>query len=166
MALYQSDDQAALKQLDAAEAAIRDDAELATITRDQHMAVIRRWRGVRSLHAGNAAMADVCMRVLQEKYTTTENEFIGDQLHALRGAMLAEQQKYQEAIPELEQVSLDDAFSLDLLARMKRKAGDARGADAALHQLLLIHASTMDAVLIVEPARQKVTVSATAAGAR
>jgi len=166
MALYQPDDQAALKQLDAAEAAIRDDAELATITRDQHMAVIRRWRGVRSLHAGNAAMADVCMRVLQEKYTTTENEFIGDQLHALRGAILAEQHKFQEAIPELEQVNGDDAFSLDLLARVKRKAGDARGADAALQQLLLIHASTMDAVLIVEPARQKVTVSATAAGAR
>jgi predicted Zn-dependent protease len=165
MALYHLDDSAALRELDAAEAAIRNDADLATVTRDEHMAVIRRWRGVRSLHAGNSAMAEVCIRVLQQKYEATENEFIGDQLHTLRGALLVEQHKFQEAIPELEVVS-DDAFSLDLLARAKREAGDAPGADAALRQLLAIHASTIDSVLVVEPARQKSTFSATAASTR
>jgi len=161
MALYQLDDSAALRELDAAETSIRNDADLATITRDEHMAVIRRWRGVRSLHTGNSAMAEVCIRVLEQKYAATENELIGDQLHALRGAWLVEQHKYSEAIPELEEVS-DDAFSLELLARAKREAGDARGAEAALQQLLAIHASTLDSVLVVEPARQKSAVSATA----
>jgi tetratricopeptide (TPR) repeat protein len=159
MALYQTDDLAAMKHLDAAEDAIRSDADLAAVTRDEHLAVIRRWRGVRSLHAGNPAMADVCIRVMRQKYESTENDFIGDQLHALRGAWLVDQHKYQEAIPELEQAS-DDPFSLDLLARAKRESGDASGADATLRQLLAIHASTMDSVLIVEPARQKSAVSA------
>src|SRR5258707_3383491 len=139
MALYQTDDLAALKHLDAAEDAIRDDADLATITHDEHMEVIRRWRGVRSLHAGNPAMADVCIRVVEQKYESTENEFIGDQLHALRGALFLQQKQFTEAIPELEQTS-DDAFSLELLARAKREAGDASGADIVLRQLLAIHA--------------------------
>jgi predicted Zn-dependent protease len=159
MALYQTDDLAAMKHLDAAEDAIRKDQDLATVTRDEHMAVIRRWRGVRSLHAGNPAMADVCIRVMEQKYESTENEFIADQLHALRGAWLVEQKKFAEAIPELEQTN-DDAFSLQLLARARRQSGDATGADAALRQLLAIHSSTMDAVLVVEPLRQKSNVSA------
>jgi predicted Zn-dependent protease len=161
MALYQLDDSAALRELDAAETSIRNDADLATVTRDEHLAVIRRWRGVRSLHTGNSAMAEVCIRVLEQKYAATENELIGDQLHALRGALLVEQHKYSEAVPELEAVDTD-AFSLDLLARAKREAGDARGAEAALQQLLAIHSSTLDSVLVVEPARQKSAVSATA----
>jgi len=159
MALYQLDDLMALKQLDAAEEALRNDQALAAVTRDEHMAVIRRWRGVRSMHAGNPAMADVCIRVMQQKYESTEDEFIGDQLHALRGAWLSDQRKYSEAISELEQASAD-AFSLDLLTRAKREAGDASGADATIRQLLTIHSSTMEAVLIVEPIRQKTLVSA------
>src|ERR1700745_4492249 len=43
MASYQTDDLAALKHLDAAEDAIRGDGDLAAVTRDEHMAVIRRW---------------------------------------------------------------------------------------------------------------------------
>jgi len=154
MALYQADDLEALKQLDAAEAAIRDDEELAAVTRDEHMAVVRRWRGVRSLHSGNAAMAEVCLHVLQQRYEMSDNEWIGTQMHALRGALLLEQKKTGEAIAELEQTG-DDAFSLNLLARAKREAGDGAGAEAAVRQLLGIHASTMDSVLVVEPLREK-----------
>jgi predicted Zn-dependent protease len=159
MALYQADDLQAMKHLDAAEEAIRSDAELAPVTRDEHMAVIRRWRGVRSLHAGNPAMADVCIRVMQQRYESTESDFIGEQLHALRGAWLMEQRKYQEAIPELEEAG-DDAFSLDLLARAKRESGDEAGANAATHRLLAIHASTIDSVLVVEPARSRSSIAA------
>ena len=165
MALYQLDDLAAMKHLDAAEEALRNDKDLATVTRDEHLAVIRRWRGVRSLHAGNPAMADVCIRVMQRKYDATENELIGDQLHALRGAWLVEQRKFQEAISELEQAD-GDAFALELLARAKREAGDASGADAALRRLLAIHSSSIDAVLVVEPTRQKFAASANAATTR
>jgi tetratricopeptide (TPR) repeat protein len=159
MAMYQADDLAAMKHLDAAEAAIRDDADLAAVTRDEHMAVIRRWRGVRSLHYGNAPMAEVCLHVLEDRYERTDNEWIGTQMHALRGALLMEQKKPLAAIAELEQTG-DDAFSLNLLARAKRETGDGTGADAAMRQLLGIHASTMESVLVVEPARVKLPVSA------
>ena len=159
MAMYQADDLAAMKHLDAAETAIREDADLAAVTRDEHMALIRRWRGVRSLRAGNAAMAEVCLHVLEERYGRTDNEWIGTQMHALRGTLLLEQKKPSEAIAELEQAG-DDAFSLDLLARAKRETGDGAGADAAMRQLLGIHASTMESVLVVEPARVKATVTA------
>jgi tetratricopeptide (TPR) repeat protein len=161
MALYQLDDLAALKHLDSAEEAIRNDQDLAAVVRDVHLAVIRRWRGVRSMHAGNPAMADVCIRVIEQKYESTENELIGDQLHALRGAWFTEQHKYREAIGELEQAS-DDPYSLELLARAKHETGDGPGAEAAERQLLSIHASTPEAVLVVEPARQKAGFSRTA----
>jgi tetratricopeptide (TPR) repeat protein len=159
MAMYQPDDAAALKQLDAAENAIRDDADLATVTRDESMAAVRRWRGVRSLHAGNAAMAEVCLEVLQQKYQTTDNETVGEQLHALRGTLLLEKKKFKDAAAELEQAG-DDAFSLELLAKARREAGDGPGADSAARQLLGIHASTMESVLVVEPARVKMTATA------
>jgi predicted Zn-dependent protease len=159
MAMYQADDLAAMKHLDLAEAAIRDDADLAAVTRDEHMAVIRRWRGVRSLHYGNAPMAEVCLHVLEDRYERTDNEWIGTQMHALRGALLMEQKKPKAAIAELEQTG-EDAFSLDLLARAKRETGDGTGADAVMRQLLGIHASTMDSVLVVEPARVRLSVSA------
>src|ERR1700751_2886459 len=159
MAMYQADDLAAMKHLDAAEAAIRDDADLAAVTRDEHMAVIRGWRGVRSLHYGNAPMAEVCLHVLEDRYERTDNEWIGTQMHALRGALLMEQKKPMAAIAELDQTG-DDAFSLDLLALAKRETGDGTVADAAMRRLLAIHASTMDSVLVVEPARVKLSVSA------
>jgi tetratricopeptide (TPR) repeat protein len=159
MAMYQTDDLAALRQLDRAETAIREDADLAAVTRDEHMAVIRRWRGVRSLHAGNAPMAEVCLHVLEERYERTDNEWIGAQMHALHGALLMGQKKSSEAIAELEKTG-DDAFSLDLLARARRDTGDGAGADAAMRQLLGIHASTMESVLVVEPARTKVSMTA------
>jgi tetratricopeptide (TPR) repeat protein len=162
MALYQKDDAVALKRLDAAEEVLRQDPDLAAVTRDEHMAVIRRWRGIRSLHAGNPAMAEVCMRVLQQKYDLTENEAIGEQLHALRGAWLAEQGKYAEAVAELESIE-GDAFSLDLLAQVKRHSGDRAGADAALQNLLAIHAATLESVLVVEPARQRTNASSASA---
>jgi hypothetical protein len=149
-----------MKHLDAAEAAVRNDTDLATVTRDEHMAMIRRWRGARALHAGNPAMAEVCIHVLQQKYQETENEMIGNQLHALNGAWLFAGHKYAEAAAELEQVD-SDGFALEMLARTKREAGDAAGADAALRTLLAIHSSTMDAVLVVEPARQKSSLAAT-----
>ena len=159
MAMYQADHLLALKHLDAAETAIREDADLAAVTRDEHMAVIRRWRGVRSLHYGNAAMAEVCLHVLEERYERTDNESIGTQMHALRGALLVGQKKTLEAIAELEQTG-DDAFSLELLARAKRERGDEAGAEAAIQQMLGIHASTMESVLVVEPARTKLSVTA------
>jgi len=159
MAMYQTDDLAALRQLDRAESAIREDADLAAVTRDEHMAVIRRWRGVRSLHAGNAPMAEVCLHVLEERYERTDNEWIGAQMHALHGALLMAQKKSSEAIAELEKAG-DDAFSLDLLARARRDTGDGAGADAAMRQLLGIHASTMESVLVVEPARTKASMTA------
>src|SRR5215472_13936967 len=159
MAMYSADDQAALKHLDAAERALRENGDLAAVTRDEHMAVIRRWRGVRSLRAGNAPMAEVCLHVLEERYERTDNESIAAQMHALRGVILMGQKKSSEAIAELEQTG-DDAFSLDLLARAKREAGDGAGADAAIRQLLLIHASSMESVLVVEPARSKIPVTA------
>jgi hypothetical protein len=70
-----------------------------------------------------------------------------------------QQHEYPEAIAELEQAA-DDAFSLDALARAKRESGDTAGADATVRQLLAIHSSTMDAVLVVEPERAKASVTA------
>ncbi|HKF25276.1 MAG TPA: hypothetical protein VKB24_04850, partial [Candidatus Acidoferrum sp.] len=94
-----------------------------------------------------------------ERYGRTDNESIGTEMHALRGALLMRQKKFSEAVSELEQAG-EDAFSLDLLVRARRETGDGAGADRAIRQLLAIHASTMESVLVVEPARVKMAVTA------
>jgi len=59
-----------------------------------------------------------------------------------------------------------EILQFDIGQIAKRELGDGSGADATLRQLLAIHASTMDSVLVVEPARQKSAVSATASTSR
>ena len=152
MARYQTDDDAALKHLAAAEDAVRADENMAAAQRDELMAAIRRWRGVRSMHAGNTGMTEVCLRLLQDKWQETENEEVGSQYHALMGAWLANQKKYSEAAAQLEDA--DDVFSLALLAQIKLANGDANGADAARKRLLALHESSIDGVLVVEPSRK------------
>jgi len=152
MARYQSDDDASLKHLAAAEEAVRSDENMAPAQRDVLMAAIRRWRGVRSMHSGNTGMTEVCLRLLQDKWQETENEEIGGQYHALMGAWLANQKKYSEAAAELDDAG--DVFSLALLAQVKLANGDAAGAAAARKQLLALHESTIEGVLVIEPARR------------
>lgn len=152
MARYQPDDDASLKHLAAAEEAVRSDENMAPAQRDELMAAIRRWRGVRSMHSGNTGMTEVCLRLLQDKWQETENEEIGSQYHALQGAWLANQKKYSEAAAELDDAG--DVFSLALLAQVKLASGDAAGAAAARKQLLALHESTIEGVLVIEPARR------------
>lgn len=152
MARYQRDDDASLKHLAGAEEAVRSDENMAPAQRDELMAAIRRWRGVRSMHSGNTGMTEVCLRLLQNKWQETENEEIGSQYHALQGAWLANQKKYPEAAAELDDAG--DVFSLALLAQVKLASGDAAGAAAARKQLLGLHESTIEGVLVIEPARR------------
>lgn len=158
MARYQSDDDAALKRLDAAEDAVRSDESMAAARRDELMAAIRRWRGVRSMHAGNTGMTEVCLRLLQDKWAETDNEEIASQYHALFGAWLANQKKYADAAAQLEDAN--DVFSLALLVQVKLAKGDAAGAAAARKQLLALHESSIDGVLVIEPARRSGTAEA------
>ena len=151
MARYQTDDDAALKHLAAAEDAVRSDENMAPAQRDELMAAIRRWRGVRSMHAGNTGMTEVCLRLLQDKWEETANDEVGSQYHALDGAWLANQKKYADAAAQLEDAN--DVFSLALLGQVKLALGDAAGAAAARKQLLAMHESTIEGVLVIEPAR-------------
>ena len=153
MARYQQDAAASLKHLSAAEDAVRGDEHMATAQRDEWMAVIRRWRGMRSMHQGNSGMTEVCLRLLQDKSEETENDEVSNEYHALQGAWFANQKKYSEAAPHLEEAG--DTYSLALLSQVKTALGDTAGAEAARKQLLSIHESTIDGVLVVEPARTR-----------
>jgi tetratricopeptide (TPR) repeat protein len=153
MARYQADDAASLKQLAAAEDAVRGDEHMATAQRDEWMAVIRRWRGMRSMHQGNTGLTEVCLRLLQDKVQDTDNEEVAGEYHALQGAWLANQKKYSEAAAELQET--DDVYSLALLAQVKTALGDAAGAAASEKQLLALHEWTIEGVLVVEPARSR-----------
>lgn len=151
MARYQTDDDTSLKHLAAAEDAVRADENMDAAQRDELMAAIRRWRGVRSMHEGNTGMTEVCLRLLQDKWEETANDEVGSQYHALEGAWLANQKKYAEAAAQLEDAN--DVFSLALLSQVKLALGDSAGAAAARKQLLAMHECTIEGVLVIEPAR-------------
>lgn len=153
MARYQTDDDAALKHVSAAEDAVRADEHMSAAQRDELMATIRRWRGMRSMHAGNTGMTEVCLRLLEDKMQETGNDAVSEEYHALEGAWLTNQKKYSEAVPHLEAAD-GDVFSLALLAQVKTAMGDSAGAAAARQQLLAMHESTIEGVLVIEPARK------------
>jgi len=92
------------------------------------------------------------------KYQETENEVIGNQLHALNGAWLFASHKYAEAVAELEQVD-SDGFAIGCWrAPSAKPVTRQRGRGVA--KAFAIHASTIDAVLWWNPRGQKFSLAA------
>jgi tetratricopeptide (TPR) repeat protein len=152
MAAYQSEDAAALQHLDAAEDALMGGNDVSPLDRDEELSRILRHRAVRAAHAGNAELAQKSLHRLETMAAGTRDTILQSSYHAAAGALLAGQQKWQEAIAHLEE-DRDDPFSMQLLSRAYYETGDTVRMHEVEARLQGTNVPTIEQAVVVPEAR-------------
>jgi len=154
MAAYQSDDAAALKHLEAAEAALGHRQDISPLDRDEELSRILRYRTVRAARADNQELAQKALHALEAMARGSRNLVIQSSYHGAAGAFLAAQEKWQDAVAHLEE-DRDDPFSMQLLSRAYFEAGASdkmREVDARLRGT---NVPTIEQAVVVPAARSQ-----------
>ena len=154
MSMYQTDDAAALKHLEQAEDALSHRAEIAKTEREEERAKILRYRAIQADHAGDRELAQKSLKQLETMANSGHSSNIQAEYHGAAGTLLMDQEKYAEAIPQLEE-DRNNPYSMELLSRACAQAGTAdemHDVDGALRGL---NAPTMEQALVVPVVRGK-----------
>ncbi len=154
MAEYQSEDAAALKHLEAAEDALSHRQEISQLDRDEEMSRILRYRTVRAAHAGNQELAQKSLHTLETMAASSRNLVIQSSYHGAAGALLAAQEKWQDAIAHLEEDE-DDPSSMQLLSRAYYQAGASEKMHEVEERLRGTNVPTIEQAVIVPGARMQ-----------
>jgi tetratricopeptide (TPR) repeat protein len=154
MAEYQSDDAQALKHLEAAEAALAHHQDISPLDRDEELARILRYRAVRASRAGSQELADKTSHELEVMANNTHNLVIQSSYHGAMGALLMAREKYQDAIPHLEE-DCDDPFSMQLLSHAYNEAGASDKMHEVEARLRGTNVPTLEQALVVPVARSQ-----------
>jgi tetratricopeptide (TPR) repeat protein len=148
LAIYEPDHKVAMKQLQAAQAALDEYHELSRTDRDEEHARILRVRAVRSAEAQDMVSASAAVKQLESMTANSRSQVIELCYHAAAGAVLAAQQKYAEAIPHLEEDS-SDPLSMKLLWRAYSSTGETGQAEALAAKLSTLNVPTLEHALVV-----------------
>jgi hypothetical protein len=155
MAMYQVDDGVALDLLRKAESALSHNKKtMSDSDREEERARILRARVVRAIHAGDDKLPAKAMQQLEAMAQNSRSTVIQQSYHGAQGAMLVAQQKYQDAIPHLEE-DTSDPYSLQLLSRAYHETGAASELHAVEARLRGINMPTIEQALVVVPTRAK-----------
>jgi tetratricopeptide (TPR) repeat protein len=154
MAEYQTDDAAALTHLQAAEDALAHRQEISPLERDEELSRILRYRAVRAAHAGNQEVAQKALHDLESMASSSRNLVIQSSYHGAAGALLAAQEKWQDAIAHLEEDE-DDPSSMQLLSRAYYQAGASDKMHAVEERLRGTNVPTIEQAVIVPAARMQ-----------
>jgi tetratricopeptide (TPR) repeat protein len=154
MGMYQSEDAAGLKHLDAAEDALSHQANIAQSDREQERARILRYRAVRAAHAGNQELADKTLHQLESMAGNSRNNVIQTSYHGAAGALLMAKQKFADAIPHLEE-DRENPCSMELLSRAYAETGATDKMHEVEATLRGTNVATMEQALVVPAARGK-----------
>lgn len=154
MALYQPDDASALQHLQAAEDALSRRTEIAQTEREEERAKILRHRVVRATHGGNSELAQKTLHQLEMMAETGHSSNIQSEYHGAAGALLAAQNKYAEAIPQLEE-DRANPYSMALLSNACAEAGTADEMHDVDGQLRSLNAPTLEQALVVPMVRSR-----------
>ncbi len=154
MAEYQSDDAAALQHLEAAEEALSHRQEISQLDRDEEMSRILRYRTVRAAHAGNQQLAQKSLHTLETMAASSRNLVIQSSYHGAAGALLAAQEKWQDAIAHLEEDE-NDPSSMQLLSRAYYEAGASDKMHAVEERLRGTNVPTIEQAVVVPGARMQ-----------
>ena len=155
MAEYQGDDLVALKHLETAESVLQQGKSISESDREEEKSRILRHRVIRANHSGNQELAATTLHELEKMANVdSRNAVIQSSYHAAAGAVLMSQQKYAEAIPQLEEDE-DDPFSMQLLSQ----AYSQTEANEKMHlleaKLRGTNVPTLEQALVVPAARSK-----------
>ena len=148
LAIYEPDHKTAMKELQAAQAALDEHHELSRTDRDEEHARILRVRAVRSAEAQDMDSASAALKQLENMALNSRSQVIQLCYHAAAGAVLVAQRKYTEAIPHLEEDSADP-LSLKLLWQAYGSAGETERAGALAAKLAALNVPTLEQALVV-----------------
>jgi tetratricopeptide (TPR) repeat protein len=154
MAMYQADDAASLDHLNKAESALSHKKSMSGSEREEERARILRVRVARALHADNQKVVAKALQQLEAMAKDSRSTVIQQCYHAAQGAMLFAQQKYQDAISQLQEDN-DDPFSLELLSRAYTRTGSADDVHTIQSKLRSINTPTIEQAVVVVPVRAK-----------
>ena len=152
MAAYQTEDAAALKHLEAAESALTHGQDISVMDRDEELSRILRYRIVRAAHSGNLEVAQQTLHQLETMATGSRDTILQSSYHGAAGALLAAQEKWQEAIAHLEE-DQDDPFSMQLLSRAYYESGDSVKMHDVEARLRGTNVPTIEQAVVVPEAR-------------
>jgi len=152
MAEYQNDDAAALKHLQAAEDALAHRQDISQLDHDEELSRILRHRTVRAAHAGSQELAQKSLKMLENMAAESRNLVIQSSYHGAAGALFSVQQKWQDAIAQLEE-DHDDPFSMQLLSRAYYEAGANEKMHAVEERLRGTNVPTIEQAVVVPAAR-------------
>ncbi|HZO99345.1 MAG TPA: tetratricopeptide repeat protein [Terriglobia bacterium] len=152
MAEYQADDAAALHHLEEAQAALTHRQDISTLDREEELSRILRHRAIRAAHAGNPELAQKSLKALETMASTSRNLVIQSSYHGAAGALLAGQEKWQDAIAQLEE-DRDDPFSMQLLSRAYYESGASEKMHEVEERLRGTNVPTIEQAVVVPAAR-------------
>jgi tetratricopeptide (TPR) repeat protein len=152
MAAYQADDASALKHLEAAEAALGHGDDISPMDRDEELSRVLRYRTVRAAHAGNTELAQASLQKLEKMTTGSRDTILLSSYHGAAGALFSAQQKWDDAIAQLEEDS-DDPFSMQLLSRAYYERGDSMKMHEVEARLRGTNVPTIEQAVVVPEAR-------------
>jgi tetratricopeptide (TPR) repeat protein len=153
MSLYQADPKLALTHLEQAESVINH-RDISEWERQEEKARILRLRVTRAMEAGNQKLANKSLRQLETMAKESRNTVILQSYHAAAGALEISQEKYKDAISNLQE-DPNDPFSLELLSRAYHETGAVDDLHTIQSKLKSINTPTLEQALVVIPARAK-----------
>ncbi|MGA2414144.1 MAG: tetratricopeptide repeat protein [Candidatus Sulfotelmatobacter sp.] len=153
LAEYQSDDNAGLRYLQAAEEALSH-RNIARSDKDEELSHVLRTRVVRAARAGDAALADNSLKQLEALANSNRNRVLQCSYNGAAGTLLMEQKKYEEAIPHLEE-DRDNPLTLELLVQAYYQTNQSEKLHEAEAILRGTNVPTMEQALVVPAARSR-----------
>jgi len=154
MSLYQTEDGAALKDLQAGEDALGHSASLAQSDREEERSRILRYRVARAAHAGDKELAEKTLKQSETIAGNSRSLVIQSSYHGAAGAWLMSQQKTEEAISHLEE-DTDNPYSLELLSRAYALTGANDKRHEVEVKLRAMNTPTLEQALVVPAVRSR-----------
>jgi len=154
LAEYQTDDNVALRNLQAAEDALHRQTMISPSERDEEMSRILRARAVRAARAGDQTLAERTLQQLEALANGSRNRVIQSSYHGAAGALLMDQKKYQDAIAHLEE-DQDNPFTMELLVQAYYQTEQTEKLHELEAKLRGTNVPTMEQALVVPAARAR-----------
>lgn len=153
MAMYQPDPSTTLALLNKAEAAVQQGENSQPAAIQQELAQISRARVEWSVTTGDQKNAQAIVEQLSKMAESSDDKLIETSYHGAAGAWLFSNNKYKDAIPELEEDS-NNPLSLRRLAVAYQQTGDFADARQTTETLANTNDPTLEQALVVPTFRK------------
>jgi len=154
IAEYQADDNVALKHLKLAEDSLGHRSTISVSDREEELSRILRNRVVHAARAGNQELTDKSLKQLESMANGSRNRVIQSSYHGAAGTLLIDQQKYEDAISQLEE-DQDNPFTLELLVQAYYQTMQTDKLHETEVKLRGTNVPTMEQALVVPAIRAK-----------